>query len=291
MAKNYIHERGVAFLVSSLVANWDKIQTTRFTIDLWDELRGKVEINTRLDYLTTLLTQGRIMDLHIDESNYETMVQESMENIRRELLYSLTYPILGEKNGTELLSKAYIVRLNDLASAMITAGFTDLSKKVESSKEIIVLWSKIRNKNLVHDNRDYLVSVLVTGRIDDLKNELTKPDGINMIVDNYQNLLTDIDQDSHVSKDDLTAAYLTEAITTQTPEIESNGEILSIWKRFKTEMKFNNDEADILTAILTGGLIRNMTMKLDFNYINDIFTRIRNRLMELEDFEVEAKEE
>jgi hypothetical protein len=291
MAKNYIHERGVAFLVSSLVANWDKIQTTRFTIDLWDELRGKVEINTRLDYLTTLLTQGRIMDLHIDESNYETMVQESMENIRRELLYSLTYPILGEKNGTELLSKAYIVRLNDLASAMITAGFTDLSKKVESSKEIIVLWSKIRNKNLVHDNRDYLVSVLVTGRIDDLKNELTKPDGINMIVDNYQNLLTDIDQDSHVSKDDLTAAYLTEAITTQTPEIESNGEILSIWKRFKTEMKFNNDEADILTAILTGGLIRNMTMKLDFNYINDNFTRIRNRLMELEDFEVEAKEE
>lgn len=291
MTKNYIHERGVAFLVSSLVANWDKIQTSRFTVDLWNELRGKVEINNRLDYLTALLTQGRIMDLHIDESNYQTMVQESMDNIRRELLFSLTYPILGDRNGTEILAKAYIVRLNDLASAMITAGFTDLSKKVESSKEIIILWNKIRNKNLVRDNRDYLVSLLVTGRIDDLKNELGKPDGINMIVDNFQNLLTDIDQDSHVSKDDLTAAYLTEAIITQTPEIETNGEILSIWERFKAEMKFNNDEVDIIAAILTGGLIRNMTMKLDFNYINDIFNRIRNRLLELEDFEVETNNE
>ena len=46
-------------------------------------------------------------------------------------------------------------------------------------------------------------------------------------------------------------------------------------------MKLRDVDIDIIASILTGGLIRNMIMRLDFNNVSDIFIRVKNRLSEL----------
>jgi len=281
MTLETLKDQGAAFLAASLLAKSDKIQSTRFIIDLWVELRKHLKIKSRIDYLAVLLSQGRLMDLKIGEDNYLEIVQDSLENIHRELVVKLTYPILGEKNGSELLAETYIVRLNDIASAMIASAVTDLSSKVESTKEIVDIWDEIRETNIIQNNNEYLTALLVTSRINDLKKELGHQGGLNIIIENFRNLLLNLEPTLKVTKIDLAAAYLTIAVVTQTPEIESHGQIINIWKRFKDDLELNNTDLDIIASILTAGLIRNMTMKLDFNYIKELYTRIWNRLQEV----------
>lgn len=281
MTLETLKDQGAAFLAASLLAKSDKIQSTRFIIDLWFELRQHLKIKTRIDYLAVLLSQGRLMDLKIGEDNYLQIVQESLENIHRELVVKLTYPILGEKDGSEVLADTYIVRLNDIASAMIASAVTDLSLKVESTKEIVDIWDEIRETNIIQNNNEYLTALLVTSRINDLKKELGHFGGLNLIIENFRNLLLNLEPALKVTKIDLAAAYLTIAVVTQTPEIESHGQIISIWKRFRDDLELNNTDLDIIASILTAGLIRNMTMKLDFNYIKELYTRIWNRLQEV----------
>jgi len=281
MTLETLKDQGAAFLAASLLAKSDKIQSTRFIIDLWVELRKHLKIKSRIDYLAVLLSQGRLMDLKIGEDNYLEIVQDSLENIHRELVVKLTYPLLGEKNGSELLAETYIVRLNDIASAMIASAVTDLSSKVESTKEIVDIWDEIRETNIIQNNNEYLTALLVTSRINDLKKELGHSGGLNIIIENFRNLLMNLEPTLKVTKIDLAAAYLTIAVVTQTPEIESHGQIITIWKQFKDDLELNNTDLDIIASILTAGLIRNMTMKLDFNYIKELYTRIWNRLQEV----------
>jgi len=273
-------DQSAALLASCVVAKYDKIQSTQYVVDLWQELRGKLNIQTRFDYLVAILSQGRLMDLKIDKSNYLQLIQESIDIIRQELAVKLTYPIIGIKDGSEVLAKTYIVRLNDIASAMLAAAVTDLSEKVESSKEIIELWDNIREMKIVENNHEYLAALLVTSRINDLKKELQDTNGLTIIIENFRSLLTNIEPNLKISKIDIAAAYLTIAIITQTPQIESHGEIIRLWSRFKEELELNNKDRDIIASILTAGLIRNMTMKLNINYIKDIFNRIWTRLQE-----------
>ena len=281
MTLETLKDQGAAFLAASLLAKSDKIQSTRFIIDLWVELRKHLKIKSRIDYLAVLLSQGRLMDLKIGEDNYLEIVQDSLENIHRELVVKLTYPLLGEKNGSEVLAETYIVRLNDIASAMIASAVTDLSSKVESTKEIVDIWDEIRETNIIQNNNEYLTALLVTSRINDLKKELGHSGGLNIIIENFRNLLMNLEPTLKVTKIDLAAAYLTIAVVTQTPEIESHGQIITIWKQFKDDLELNNTDLDIIASILTAGLIRNMTMKLDFNYIKELYTRIWNRLQEV----------
>jgi len=254
MTLETLKDQGAAFLAASLLAKSDKIQSTRFIIDLWVELRKHLKIKSRIDYLAVLLSQGRLMDLKIGEDNYLEIVQDSLENIHR---------------------------LNDIASAMIASAVTDLSSKVESTKEIVDIWDEIRETNIIQNNNEYLTALLVTSRINDLKKELGHSGGLNIIIENFRNLLMNLEPTLKVTKIDLAAAYLTIAVVTQTPEIESHGQIITIWKQFKDDLELNNTDLDIIASILTAGLIRNMTMKLDFNYIKELYTRIWNRLQEV----------
>lgn len=280
MIQESLSDQSAAFITSCLIAKSDKILPTRFTVDLWHEVRQNVKIKTRLDYLIVLLSQGRLMDLKIEKGNYLAVIQDTLESIRHELIIKLTYPILGEKNGTEILAETYIVRLNDIASAIIASAVTDLSNKVESTKEIIDLWDEMRRMDIIQNNNDYLTALLVTSRINDLKKEIKHTGGLSVIIENFQNLLLNIEPNLKVSKIDLAAAHLTIAVITQTPEIESHGQILAIWRKIKEELELNNTDFDIIVSILTGGLIKNMTIKLDIEYIKEIFTRIWTRMQE-----------
>jgi hypothetical protein len=272
---------GTAFLTSSIVASSPKVQPTRFAIDLWDEIRSEIELKTRLDYLTALLCRGRLMDLKINEKNYTDSIRASFENIRNELAIAITGPIIGEREDSLVLAENYIVRLNDIASAMITSSFTDLSDKVESTKEIIEFWADVRKRLVIHDNKEFLVSLLVTSRIGDFKKTVKPASGLDILIENFQGLLPELESDIMVTKIDLAAAYLTIGVITQTPEIESNSQILQVWKKIRQELKLRDVDIDIVAAILTGGLLRNMTMKMDFHHVKDTFTRVKNRLLEM----------
>jgi hypothetical protein len=273
-------DQGAANLAASFIARSDKIQSTRQIIDLWDELRKKIRVESRLDYLVLILTQGRLMDLKESEKDYIKLVQENISNIRRELIVALTYPILGVKNGSQILADSYIVRLNDIASAMLAAAFTRLSVRVESAKEILDIWSKIREMNLVTDNNDYLIALLGTSRIIDLRKELEHPDRLKLIIDNFRESFNSGEPNIRITKLDLAAAYLTIAIVTQTPEVETNAQILDIWNKIKSTIKFNDDDLDITAAILTGGILINKTMKIEIDDIRDIFIKIKSSLIQ-----------
>jgi len=74
--------------------------------------------------------------------------------------------------------------------------------------------------NIIKNNNDYLTALLVTSRINDLKKEINNSKGLNLVIENFENLLLNLEPDVKVSKIDLAAAHLTIAIITQTPEIE-----------------------------------------------------------------------
>lgn len=281
MPQQNLNDYSAAFLAACIVAKSDKIQSTRFAVDVWEELRGELKINSRFDYLTAILSQGRLMDLKIDENNYIEQVKESLDVIRHELVIRLTYPILGEKDGSEVLADSYIVRLNDLASAIMASAVIYLSQKVESSKEIIRIWDQIREMDIVNNNNDYLAALLVASRISDLKKELKDSHSLDVIIENFKSILSNIEPTLKVSKNDLASAYLTIAIISQTPEIESHKQILDLWQQLKSELKLKDFDNEVIAAILASGLIRNMTLKIDINYVKDIYSRIRTRLQEI----------
>ena len=195
MNRQVLGDQGAAFLAACLVAKSDKIQSTRFAVDVWDNIRNELKIKTRFDHLAAVLSQGRIMDLKLNEKNYLDMVQESYKIIRDELIIKLTGPILGEKSSSEVLANSYIVRLNDVAAAMITSSIIDLSQRVESSKEILEMWDDIREMEIVQNNNDFLTTLLVTSRINDLKKEIQESGGLEVIIDNYKNMISNIEQD------------------------------------------------------------------------------------------------
>jgi hypothetical protein len=127
--------------------------------------------------------------------------------------------VLGEKDGSEVLAESYIVKLNDIASATLTSAYTQLTGRVETTKEILDIWSKIRDMEIVHDNNEYLVTLLVTSRINDLRKEIEHPADLKAILDNFYQTFLNMEPNTNVSKADLAAAYLTIGIVSQTPEI------------------------------------------------------------------------
>ena len=150
---NYsLHDQGAAFLTAGLIAKSDKIQSTRYALTLWKEMREKLLIESRFDYLVAVLAYGQLMDRRVPKGDHFTFIIDSINNIRNELVLSLTYPVLGEKGGTPRLAEAYFVKLNDAAAALLAAAYTSVSQKVESTKEVIEIWNNIRGKYLVEDN-------------------------------------------------------------------------------------------------------------------------------------------
>ena len=275
-----LHDQGAALLTAGLIAKSDKIQSTRYAISLWDDMRNKLLIKSRLDYLISILVYGQLMDRRMPKGDHIEFIKDSIQKIRQELIISLTNPILGEKDGTPALAEVYIVRLNDAAAAFLAAAYTSVSQKVESSKEIIDIWSQIRDMDLAHDNNSYLTALLACSRLNDLKQIIDRGSGLNVILDNFKTLLETATPELNVTKIDLAAAHVTIAMVSQSIEIESNAKVLEIWNKLKRELSLENEDLDITAALLASGMILNRTMKLDISDIEDIFNSMKLKLSE-----------
>jgi hypothetical protein len=275
-----LHDQGAAFLTAGLVAKSDKIQGTRYTIDLWNEMRKKLSIKSRLDYLASILAYGQLLDRRLTKGDHFEYITNSLNNIRHELVIALTYPILGEKNGTKILADTYIVRPNDAASALLAAAYTSVSEKVESSKELIDIWNELRKIDLVNDNNEYLMALLASSRLNDLKQIIDSGGGIELILDSFRKLVLSIQPDLRVTKRDIAAAHLTIATVSQSIEIESNAQVLKTWELIKKEFAIEDDDFHIVTSILVSGLILNRTSKLNLEDIKYIYEGSKKRLLE-----------
>jgi hypothetical protein len=273
-----IHDQGAALISTGLIAKSDRIQSARNLLTLWDEMRRKILIESRLDYLVSILAYGQLMDRKLPKGDYFEFITDSINNIRQEIIDALTYPILGEKGGTPELAEVYIVRLNDASSAFLTAAYTSVSQKIESTKEVIELWLEIRDKKLVEDNNGYLTALLACSRLNDLKKIIDNGSGLNVILENFKTLLPSVKPDIRVSKIDLASAHLTSALISQSPEIESNTKVLEIWDKIKNELIIDNDDLNITASILSSGLILNRTTKLDLEDIRIIYDSIKVKL-------------
>ncbi len=275
-----LHDQAAAFLTAGLIAKSDKIQGTRYAIDLWINLRKKLSIKSRLDYLASILVYGQLLDRRLTKGDHFVYITNSLENIQNELVIALTYPILGERDGTKLLADAYIVRPNDAASALLAAAYTSVSEKVESSKELIDLWLELRKMDMVDDNNEYLIALLASSRLNDLKQIIDAGGGIELILDSFRKLVLSIQPDLKVTKRDIAAAHLTIAMVSQSIEIESNAQVLKIWDLIKKEFPIEDDDFNIVSSILAGGLILNRTLKLNLEDIKYIYEGVKKRLQE-----------
>jgi hypothetical protein len=281
-----LHDQGAALITAGLIAKSDKIQSTRNLLTLWDEMRQKILIESRLDYLVSILAYGQLMDRLLPRGDHFEFITECIYNIRQEIIDALTYPILGEKGGTPKLAEAYIVRLNDASSAYLAAAYTSVSQKIESTKEVIELWLEIREKNLVVDNNGYLTALLACSRLNDLKKIIDSGSGLNVILDNFKTLLRSVEPEIRVSKIDLASAHLTNALISQSTEIESNAKVLEIWDKIKNELIIDNNDLNITASILSSGLILNRTSKLSLEDIRIIYDSIK---IKLPDFVITGK--
>lgn len=275
-----LHDQGAAYLTAGLIAKSDKIQGTRYTIELWNEMRKKLLIESRMDYLVAILAYGQLLDIRLMKGDHFEFINNILNNIRRELIIALTYPVLGEKNGSQLLADSYIVRPNDAASALLAAAYTSVSEKVESSKELVEIWSNVRNMYLVNDNNEYLTALLASSRLNDLKQIIDSGGGVELILENFKTLIISMEPNLKVTKADIAAAHITIAMVSQSIEIESNAQVFKGWELIKNEFPFEDDEFNITAAILAGGLIMNRTIKLNLENIKDISLDVKKRLKE-----------
>ena len=260
----------------------EKVETSRFLVDIYNNICENIKIDTEIDYLSALLVTGRILDTKTKRRNLIEEITNFIPLLKNAIIEILTAPVIGsdDKDGAAKLVSAYTVNDNDLAAALLTTSYVYITQEIESVKKITELWGIIRNEDLVQHKLDYLAAILASGRIRDLKatvdvlkeiRQITK-DLKKFIVDKYQLDLENIEQR------DIACAYITAAYVSITPPIETSSQIIGLWEETRNKVKLDNSERDLIVSILLCGVIRGFKLDEDWEILNNKIESIRTNL-------------
>jgi hypothetical protein len=275
-------EHASAYLASAWLSRSEKVETSRFLVDLYRNLCENITIETEIDYLSALLVTGRILDTKTKRRNLIEEITNFIPLLKTSVIEVLTAPVIGsnDKSGAEKLIEAYKVNDNDLAAALLTTSYVYITQEIESVKKIAELWGIIRDEDLVQHKLDYLAAILASGRIRDLKakvdvikeiRQITK-DLKKVIVDKYQLDLENIEQR------DIACAFITAAYVSITPPIETSSQIIGLWEETRNNVNLDNSDLDLINAILICGVIRGFRLDEDWKILNNKIESIRTNL-------------
>jgi hypothetical protein len=255
-----------AFIATTFISHSYEVETTQAIVTLWDEFRNSLDLKDDLDYISAMLATGRVMDYGYEIKDL-SMINTIIIDINKDI---------AARNFTSTdLQK-------ELVSALIASASISRSDKVESIREIVNLWSIVKENISLTDDLDYIAGVLTIGRIMELKIQ-TK--GFQVINDMLVSLRQELHQkaaDMTIRKKELAAAFLTSAYIEISPKVEKIRDIVDTWLRICDQISVK-DHWDYISTILCSGKIKDMdaTHIMVHENLNDMNGKIRTEIQKI----------
>jgi len=163
------------------------------------------------------------------------------------------------------------VGTRERAAAILTAAYTVQSVEIETNKQIARIWKDFHDAVKVEDDFGLLASVLVSGRLMDMK--APPPTAPRLVSDAVNSIRTDILQimvreifgtdrspikgftETYcLTNRDMAASLLTASFVRMTPRIETLKETVRFWNNLRHRLKVRSHE-EFLAAVLLSGRV------------------------------------
>ncbi len=251
-----------AIVAATFISQTYKVESTRSIVDFWDKIRKNIKVQNNLDFVSVLLTIGRLMDVkeELDDEKFIQMLTEISTTILRDL-----------KN------RGHVEDINNsnFVTALISSAFISSSNGIETINEIIEYWERINNEIVLATDLDQLAGVLTIGRIMEGKYQI---DDMRQIIEVHNKLkesLLEIIDDDGVEQIHLAAAFLANAYIEITPKVERIQDMVLFWLEVQKDLVVK-DNIDYITSILTYGRIRDL--KEQYFITDSDISEIKNNL-------------
>jgi hypothetical protein len=255
-----------AFLAIAYISHTHKVETTRAIVDLWDNIRQKVPIENKLDFISALLATGRIMDLkkEVGDEKFIATISELIKTISKDLQ--------KRELGIEFNDGHFII-------ALITSAFISRTNEIETTNAIVEKFVHLVEKLKINDDIDKIASILTMGRLFEDKYMINN---LDQIIDVY-NIINDSIRKKigtrQISQKDIGAAFLTNANVEISPRVEKIQNIIDMWHNFEKKLIIK-DDMDYTVTLLTYGRIRDINVQffVTDNIISEVKTSIRDHI-------------
>lgn len=255
-----------AFLTTTLISHTYEVESTQAIVTLWDGIRKNVKLMDELDFVSAMLSTGRIMDLGIevkDINAYNTIINDIK-----------TY-LMGRKIDSTEIQK-------ELMAALIASADISKSEEVESIRNIVDVWLQIKDGIVIKDDMDLIAAILTTGRIMELKIRAGGLDFINSIFLNIRKELDQYATEITITQEEIAAAFITSAYIEISKKVEKIRDIVTTWLRIRDQISLE-DNWDYIASILSTGKIKDMDAMhfMDNQAMKDMNEKIRSQIKNL----------
>jgi len=141
-----------ALITAAGISRSDKVETVREIVDLWVQVNDGLVLKNDLDLIAAILTVGRLMELRAKVEGFPYI---------NDIYLSVINELSQHAPGREVKKK-------EIAAALITSAYIEVSPKVEKIRDMVDTWISICDKIFVEDQWDYITMILSTGKIKDM---------------------------------------------------------------------------------------------------------------------------
>lgn len=141
-----------ALITAAGISRSDKVETVREIVDLWVQVNHGLVLKNDLELVAAILTVGRIMELRTRVEGFP-YINDIYLSIINELSQHVPDKPISKK---------------EIAAALITSAYIEVSPKVEKIRDIVATWTSICDTIFVEDQWDYITMILSTGKIKDM---------------------------------------------------------------------------------------------------------------------------
>jgi hypothetical protein len=163
----------------------------------------------------------------------------------------------------------------DHISAILTSACVASTYEVETTKDIVQMWQKIKTENSFTEDIDFISAILATGRIMHGSSDMKDPDRIKDVVDTFKQEVKRRSDDITFDQNAFCAAIMASACVSRSDKIVSAKNIVSLWKEIIEKINIS-DDYDIVSAILTSSRIADLRCQTEgLIAIHDTFENVK----------------
>ena len=256
-------KEAAAFLTAACVAHSYEVETTSKIVELWKKVYSTIQVKSKLDFVSAILSTGRIMDLQ-QEINTSQSVNEILESIRTEVKHRVDEEDISN---------------NSIMAAFLAAACVSDSPEIESIRSIVILWQSINERIKIENDYDNISALLTTGRIEEIKVPIREAEEVEEL---YVVVKKEVDKIikgkiEKVGNKELVSAFLAAAYISSSPKVERIKDIVAAWMHVYYEVDIA-DESEIIAGILTAGRIRDQDAKhmMAADSINELIKKMKH---------------
>lgn len=164
----------------------------------------------------------------------------------------------------------------DNISALLTSACVSSTYEVESTKDIVEMWKKIKGNINLKEDIDFISAILCTGRIMHGTSEMKDPEKIMDMIETFKNEINRKTETTIYNQNDYCAALMSAAFVSRSTKIVSAKDIIQLWGDIKNKIKIA-DDYDLISTILTSSRIADMRFQTDnLIAVGDTFENVKN---------------